>query len=94
MNVNENTKEYLEVIARVLMKAFIAGIIILGIWVIYSIFGSDAGFKIHEEMFGVSVDNIMIINYLCLGLFKIFLFSVFLLPYIGIRWAIKCKCHS
>ena len=94
MSVNENTKEQLELIAGVLIRAFAVGIFILGIWVVFSIVGSDAAFEIQEKMFGVSTEKIIEMNYLCMGIYKIILFSVFLLPYIGIRWKIKCKCHS
>ncbi len=94
MSVNENSKEQLELISGVLIKAFAAGLIILVVWVIFSIFGAEAAFKIHEEMFGIAAEKLMVINYAGMGLFKLFLFSFFLLPYIGIRWKIKCKCHS
>ena len=40
MSVNESTKEQLELIAGVLIKAFAAGLIILGIWVMFSIVGA------------------------------------------------------
>ena len=93
MNVNENTKEQLELIAGVLIKTFVAGLIILVIWVIFSIFGAEAAFRIQEEMFGIAAGQLMVINYAGMGLFKLFLFSFFLLPYIGIHWKIKCKCH-
>jgi hypothetical protein len=94
MSVNENEKEQLELVAGVLIRAFAVGVIILGIWVVFSIVGSDAAFKIQEKMFGVAAERIVEMNYLCMGIYKIILFSLFLLPYIGIRWKIKCKCNS
>jgi hypothetical protein len=91
MNVNQDTKEQLELLASVMIKAFAAGLIILAVWIVFSIVGAEAGFAIHERMFGLSSDRAMELNYLCIGIYKIILFSFFLLPYIAIRWRLKSK---
>jgi hypothetical protein len=89
MSVNEDTKDCVELIARVLIRAFAAGLIFLVIWSIFFILAKDMAFKIHGGLFGITMEQIILINYVGMGLFKLILFSVFLIPYIGIRWAMK-----
>ncbi len=89
MSVNENSAACVELIARALIRAFWIGIIILGIWFIFFILAEGAGFKIHEGLFGITMEQITLINYGLMGLFKLFLFLAFLIPYIAIRWAMK-----
>ena len=89
MSVNEDTKECVELIARVLIRAFAAGLIFLVIWSILFILAKDMAFRIHGGLFGITMEQIILINYIGMGLFKLFLFSVFLIPYVAIRWAMK-----
>ena len=89
MRVNKYTKECVEFISRVLIRAFAIGLIFLVIWAIVFIFGKDMAFRIHGGLFGITMEQIVLLNYIGMGLFKLFLFSVFLIPYVGIRWAMK-----
>ena len=94
MSVNEDTKECVELITRVLIRAFTAGLIFLVIWFIFFILAKDTALRIHGELFGITMDQMFLINYMGMGLFKVFLFSVFLIPCVAIRWAMKGNTHG
>ena len=94
MSVNEDTKECVELIARVLIRAFAVGFIVLVIWFIVYILAKDTALRIHGGLFGITMEQIVLLNYIGMGLFKLFLFSVFLIPYVGIRWAMKGNTDS
>ena len=94
MSLNKDTKECVELIARVLIRAFAAGLIFLVIWVILFILTKGMALRIHGGLFGITMEQIILINYIGMGLFKLFLFSAFLIPYVGIRWAMKGNAHG
>jgi hypothetical protein len=89
MRVNEDTKECVELVARVLIRAFAAGLIFLVIWFIFFLLAKDMAFRIQEGLFGITMEQIVFINFIGMGLFKLFIFSVFLIPYVAIRWAMN-----
>ena len=94
MSVNEDIKGCVELIARVLIRAFAAGLIFLVIWFIVFALAKDTALRIHEGLFDITMEQLILINYIWMGLFKLFLFSVFLIPYVAIRWAMKCNPHD
>ncbi len=64
MSVNEDTKECVELIARVLIRAFAVGSIFLIIWSIVFILGKDMAFRIHGGLFGITMEQIVLLNYI------------------------------
>jgi len=93
MSANEDTKGCVQLIARILIRAFAVGFIFLVIWFISFLLAKDMAFRIHGGLFSITMEQIYLINYIGMGLFKLFLFSVFLIPYVAIRWAMKGKTH-
>ena len=81
----------LELIADILIRSFIIGMLFLLIWFISYITGLIN--SIHGSLFNIPVDTLNIIHYSGMMIVKIFIFNVFLIPYICIKMVLCCKKH-
>ena len=89
ISLSDEQKTCLELAARILIRAFWLGFAALMLSFIVIIVSKDLVVKIHGSLFGVAREQLMLINYAWLGLLKLFVATVFLIPYIAIRWVLK-----
>ena len=89
MVVDERLRAQAQLVASVLLRSFAVGMALLLLWFAVFLFGTDLVVAIHGRLFGVTREQLVILNYGGMGLFKLVLFAAFLIPYVAIRWALR-----
>ena len=81
----------LEILARILIRCFIGGILFLITWFIGFTFFGDCIYELHSKWFLMPRQTFNAIHYAGMAFIKILLIVLFLLPYIAIRLVSKRK---
>ncbi|MBI1387973.1 MAG: hypothetical protein GC154_05950 [bacterium] len=85
MNAATDLKPCLETLARILIRCFVMGFVLMVIWFAVVFCAEDFVFNIHASLFGIEKAQFIAINYYGLAAVKMFVILVFLIPYIAIR---------
>lgn len=85
------TGENLDILARILIRCFIVGILFLMIWFISFTFFGDCIYDFHSKWFPMPRETFNAIHYAGMAFIKILLMLFFLFPYIAIRLVSKKK---
>lgn len=56
-------------------------------WFLLLLFMRDLVFKLHENIFKVPAENMSAIHYCGLGIYKLTIFTFFVVPYLVLRFA-------
>jgi hypothetical protein len=83
--------ENLDILARVLIRCFIGGVLFLLIWFVSFTFAGDCIYGLHSRWFPIPRPVFDAIHYAGMAFAKILLIFLFLLPYIAIRLVEKKK---
>jgi hypothetical protein len=75
----------LEVIAGILIRCFLGGIVLLSAWFLCFAFAGDCIYRLHSRWFSIPRPAFDTLHYALMGLTKIALILFFLLPWIAIR---------
>ena len=94
MSIDESTRARAELVGAVLIRAFWLGVGVLLLWFALILALGDLAFRIHSSMFDITKQQFVLLNYAGMGLLKLFVFCVFLIPYIAIRLALKSAAQS
>lgn len=78
-------KDWMETIAKILIRSFILGYVLLLIWVGFYLFGSEICFRITTKIFAITRSQFDLMNYYGIVFVKVCVFLFFLIPYISIR---------
>lgn len=89
MEENTELTELLNIYAKVLIRAFCIGLIILFVWFIFFLFCSDFAFDLHSEIFEITRKDFNRVNYYGMTFMKLALLIFFLLPYIAVKMIVK-----
>ena len=81
----------LETLARILIRCFIGGILLLMIWFISFTFCDDCIYDLHSKWFLMPRQAFDAIHYAGMAFTKILLILFFLLPYIAIKLVSRKK---
>ena len=81
--------DLLDALAKVLLRCFVLGFLLLLIWVVFFVLAGDVVHNLHGKMFGLSPHELNLIHYCGMGLFKLCVFLFFLFPYIAIRMVLR-----
>lgn len=76
---------HLDIIAKILLRCFIMGIVLLLIWFLLFWLLSGFIYDMHSRWFHITREQFDWIMYLGMALMKMFIICVFLFPYISIR---------
>lgn len=87
--MNENTRELLQAVEKVLLRCFLGSFVILFIWLLATLFMRDLIHSLHGDMFGLTAHELDLIFYCGMGLMKLAAFSLFLLPWLSIKMVLK-----
>ncbi len=87
--ISMETRNVLDVAARVLLRCFVLCMAILLVWALSYLALGDLAHRIHSTMFDLTVHEFMLINYCGMGLLKILVFVLFLCPYVAIRLVLR-----
>ena len=89
MSMTTQTREFFDVLARVLLRCWVAGFVLLLIWMALVALGGDAVYRLHSEMFGLTKHELDVIMYCWLGSFKIAVLTFFFFPWLAIRLVLR-----
>jgi hypothetical protein len=87
--MSDQTTELLEAVSKILLRCWILGFLLLMIWFGIFMLAPTVIYSLHGSMFGLSPQGINLIHYCGMGLFKIFVLILFLLPWMSIRMVLK-----
>jgi hypothetical protein len=83
------SRENFDLMARILIRCFIGGVLFLMIWFVSFTFAGNGIYGLHSRWFPISRPVFDAIHYAGMAFAKILLIFLFLLPYIAIRLAAK-----
>jgi len=91
MNEQSSHQECLETTARVLIRCFLGGAILLLIWFIAYVGARDWMYLLHTRWFSITREQFALINYCGMAATKIFIIVAFLIPYVCLRLILRKK---
>lgn len=84
----------LAVIAGILIRCFLWGILLLSAWFFCFAFAGDGMYRLHSRWFMISRQSFDTLHYAGMAFLKISLFLFFLFPYIAVRLALKQRMNE
>jgi hypothetical protein len=84
------TNELLDAIAKVLLRCFVLGFLLLLLWTVVFVFLSGPIYA-QGKWFGLSPDEVDVIHYCGIAFVKMCVLLFFLFPYISIRLVLRRK---
>ena len=82
---DESSVSFFRTMKRMLLRCWLFGFLLLLVWVGAFAFARDLIHRLHGEMFGLSAHELDLIFYCGIGLTKIIVLALFLMP-----WAALC----
>ena len=81
--------DLLDAVARVLLRCWIFGFVLLLFWFGAHMLGGDLMYQVHGDMFDLSLHEMHVIHYCGMGLVKLVVGCFFLIPWVAIRMVLK-----
>jgi hypothetical protein len=85
MNASGSLDEVLSAVARIFLWSFVAGIVLLLLSFGLILGVRDFAYTVHSRFFSLSKHEFDVIWYSGMGVFKLSVFVLFLIPWIGVR---------
>ena len=85
----DSTRDFFDTLAKVLIRCWIIGVVLLLFSFLVFMLTGEMIDEIHGRMFGLSPHELDLIIYCGLGLFKLFVFILFLFPWLAIRMVLR-----
>ncbi len=89
MSDQDDLNDLLDALAKVLLRCFVLGFLLLLIWVVVFVLASDVIHNLHGKMFGLLPHELNLIHYCGIAFVKLCVFLFFLFPYIAIRLVLR-----
>ena len=89
MNEQNDSKSCLEMAAQVLIRCFIGGVILLLVWFLAFLVAGDWLYAVNAKWFSVTREQFVLVNYCGIAAVKLFVYVVFLIPYICVRLVLR-----
>ena len=89
MSNSTNVTDLLDALAKILLRCFVFGFLLLLIWVVVFVLAGDVIHNLHGKMFGLSPYELNVIHYCGIAFVKLCVFLFFLFPYIAIRMVLR-----
>ena len=87
--MTDSTRDFFDTLAKVLLRCWIISFALgLFSFVVFLLTGEMID-EIHGKMFGLSSHDLDLIIYCWMGLFKLFVFIFFLIPWLAIRLVLR-----
>lgn len=80
---------YFDLLAKVLLRCWLFGFVLLFIWLGVILLAGDLVHRLHGGMFGLSKHDLDVIFYCGLGLLKLFVLVFFFFPWLAIRLVLR-----
>src|SRR5512137_1228036 len=84
-NSQADIQKHLDVIAGILLRCFLGGMVLLTVWFAWFVFAGDWIYRVHSQWFQVSRQAFDTIHYAGMAVTKIVNILFFLLPWIAIK---------
>lgn len=81
--------EFFDLIAKILLRCWLFGFVLLFIWLGVILLAGDLVHRLHGGMFGLSKHELDVIFYCGLGLLKILVLVSFFFPWLAIRLVLR-----
>jgi hypothetical protein len=85
------TSDFFDTLAKVLMRCWIFGYLLLLIWLGVILVAGDVVHRLHGGMFGLSSHELDVIFYSGMGLLKLFVLVFFFIPWLAIKLVLRTK---
>jgi hypothetical protein len=89
MNETQSSAEFFRALAKMLLRCWILGFIVLLIWVGALLLTGDLIHRLHGGMFGLSKHELELIFYGGMGLLKLLVLVFFFIPWLAIRLMLR-----
>jgi hypothetical protein len=87
--MTDSTRDTLDTLARVLLRCWILGFVLLFISLGAILLMGETIHKLHGSMFGLSAHELDVIFYCWMGLLKIAVLTFFFIPWLSIKMVLK-----
>ncbi len=89
MNGQTNRRDNLELAAQLLVRCLAGGVILLLVWSLAFLFAADWLYAMNTKWFAVTREQFVLVNYCGIAAVKLFVYVVFLIPYISVRLVLR-----
>ena len=89
MSEPTQTDDLLNVTAKVLLRCWILGFILLLFWIGAVALAGDLVYSVHGRMFDLTRSELSVIHYCGMGLTKLVVVMFFFIPWVAIRLVLK-----
>ena len=83
------TIEWLEVVAKILLRCWVFGFLLLLFWVGAFMLAGSVIFSLHGNMFGLSPHELSLIHYCGMAFVKLCVLLFFFFPWLAIRLVLR-----
>jgi hypothetical protein len=87
MAESKDVNELFDTLAKILLRCFVLGYLLLLLWFVVYVLAGDLG--IARNLFGLTPHEVDMINYCGMAVVKGAVLLFFLCPYIAIRWVLR-----
>jgi hypothetical protein len=84
-NSQADIQKHLDVIAGILLRCFLGGMVLLTVWFAWFVFAGDWIYQLHAKWFQIPKQSFDAIHYAGMAVTKIAIILFFLLPWIAIK---------
>jgi hypothetical protein len=89
MTESKNANELFDTFAKILLRCFVLGYLLLLLWAALYLFAGSLTYGIASKLFGLTSHEVDVINYCGMVFAKCVVFLLFLFPYIAIRLVLR-----
>ena len=89
MSTTTQTREFFDVLARVLLRCWLFGFALLLIWMAAILLGGESLLRLHSSMFGLTEHEVAVAMYGWFGSFKLLILTFFFFPWLAIRLVLR-----
>jgi len=87
--MTEPTHDFLDTIAKILLRCWLFGFLLLLVWFGIYMLASDVIYRLHGTMFGLSGHDLNVIHYCGMAFAKLVVILLFFFPWLAIRLVLK-----
>jgi len=87
--ISKDAREVLDALACTMIRCFAVSVILLLLWFVLYLLGGDLFHSIHSKWFDISRHEFELIYYSAIGFVKVLSITLFLIPYVAIRWVLR-----
>jgi hypothetical protein len=89
MTESKTVNEMFDTLAKILLRCFVLGYLLLLLWAALYLFAGSLTYGIASKLFALTPHEVDLINYCGMAIVKCSVFLFFLFPYIAIRLVLR-----